>query len=176
VSVDYDDTTADGLDILAISELPSLVLSGPNLSENRFFSDNQLREEIVIGPYGVEVRRRRPPFTVDLAFTLTIASDRTTELFNMMEAVARFLHRNRWLEMPRDPADPDAGAVQWEMDPQGEFRPRLDGPDDIRVVTCGLVVRGFDIDEGLPFDIGKDVASAELATEPLEPSEPGASA
>ena len=36
--------------------------------------------------------------------------------------------------------------------------------DDVRVFTCGLVVRGFDIDEGLPMDLGKAVADApELA-------------
>ncbi|MBN2717922.1 MAG: IPT/TIG domain-containing protein, partial [Deltaproteobacteria bacterium] len=38
VSVDYDDTTVDGLNVVAISKLPSLVLSGPNVGENRFYS------------------------------------------------------------------------------------------------------------------------------------------
>ena len=29
----------------------------------------------------------------------------------------------------------------------------------MRAFTCGLVVRGFDVDEGLPLDLGKRVAS-----------------
>ena len=37
---------------------------------------------------------------------------------------------------------------------------------DVRVFTCGFVVRGFDLDEGLPMDLGKAVAEggAELST------------
>ena len=62
------------------------------------------------------------PYTVDLAFTLTAASDRTVELLNLMAAVATFLDRSRWVELPRDPDDSDAGVVRWEMDPEGEFQ------------------------------------------------------
>ena len=51
------------------------------------------------------------------------------------------------------------------MDPEGDFRTRLDGPGDVRVFTCGFVVRGFDVDEGLPLDIGRQVDETELETE-----------
>ena len=169
VSVDYDDTTVDGLNVVAISKLPSLVLSGPRVAENRFFSTNEPHEDVVPGPAGPELMRRRPPYTVDLSFTLTAASDRTVELLNLMAAVATFLNRNRWVELPRDPDDPGAGAARWEMDPEGEFQTRLDGPDDVRVFTCGFVVRGFDIDEGLPLDVGKAVAATELETDAIAP-------
>jgi len=157
VSVDYDDTTIDGLNVVAIAQLPSLVLSGPRVVENRFFSLNEAHEDVITGTAGPELVRRRPPYTVDLAFTLTAASDRTVELLNLMAAVATFLNRNRWIELPRDPGQPGAGVVQWEMDPDGEFQTRLDGPDDVRAFSCGLVVRGFDVDEGLPMDVGKAV-------------------
>ena len=169
VSVDYDDATVDGINVVAISTLPSLVLSGPRIAENRFFSTNEPHEDVVAGASGPELLRRRPPYTMDLAFTLTAASDRTVELLNLMAAVATFLNRNRWVRMPRDPADPEAGDVRWEMDPDGDFQTRLDGPDDVRVFTCGFVVRGFDIDEGLPLDIGKAVSDPELETEPFVP-------
>ena len=105
VSVDYDDTTIDGLNVVAISRLPSVVLSGPKVSENRFFSTNEPHEDVVPGSGGTELLRRRPPFTVDLSFTITAASDRTVELLNLMAAVATFLNRNRWFELPRDPED-----------------------------------------------------------------------
>ena len=167
VSVDYDDTTVDGMNVVAISKLPSLVLSGPRVAEDRFFSTNEPHEDVVAGAAGPELVRRRPPYTVDLVFTLTAASDRTVELLNLMAAVATFLNRNRWVEMPRDPAEPAAGVARWEMDPDGDFQTRLDGPDDVRAFTCGLVVRGFDLDEGLPLDVGRAVVETELQTEAL---------
>lgn len=169
VSVDYDDTTIDGMNVIAISKLPSLVLSGPRVVENRFFSTNEPHEDVVAGPAGPELLRRRPPLTVDLVFTITAASDRTVELLNLMAAAATFLNRNRWVELPRDPESPGAGTVRWEMDPEGEFQTRLDGPNDVRAFTCGFVVRGFDIDEGLPLNLGKAVADATLDTEAIAP-------
>jgi hypothetical protein len=59
------------------------------------------------------------------------------------------------------------------MDPQGEYRTRLDGPDGVRAFSCSFVIRGFDIDEGLPLDRGKAVDFAELETELLVPPNPG---
>lgn len=169
VAVDFDDTPLDGLDVTAIAKLPSLVLSGPRIKENRFYSTNTLEEEVAAGPSGPEIRRRRPPFTVDLEFAITGASDRAVELLNMMTAVASFLDRNRWLSMDRDPADPTKGAVRWEMDASGELQTSLEGKDDVRAFTWGLVIRGFDVDEGLPLDIGKAVADggAEIGVVPL---------
>lgn len=168
VALDYDDTPSDGLRIVAMARLPALVLSGPRLAESRFFSTNELREDAITGPSGPELRRRRPPLTMDLTFTITGASERTMELLNLMSATAAFLNRNRWLEVARNPADPAQGTVRWEMDPAGEFRSKLDGEDEVRVFTCGLVVRGFDIDEGLPKDIGKAVATPVVGVDPLK--------
>jgi len=165
VSVDYDDTVADGLDIVAMSKLPSLVLSGPRLKEDRFYSTNVPRKEPQTGTD--EVLRWGPSFTVDLKFTITAASDRTVELLNLMAAVATFLNRNRWIEMSRNPEDPTVGTARWEMDPDGDFRARLDGKDDVRAFTCGLVIRGFDVDEGLPLAPGKLALEIEVGTEPF---------
>jgi hypothetical protein len=148
VAVDYDDTTADGLDIVAIATLPSLVLSGPRLRENRFFSTNEPVELLVPGSYAKQWDQCGPVHTVDLGFTITGASRSTVELLNLMAATVSFLNRNRCLELDRDPAQPTAGTVRFEIDPEGELRTHLDGGDGVRAFTCGLVVRGFDIDEG----------------------------
>lgn len=158
VAVDFDDLTLDGLDVRSIATLPSLVLTGPRVKENRFYSTNALEEELVAGQSGPEVRRRRPPLTVDLEFALTGASDRAVELLNLMSAVATFLDRNRWLALDRDPADPSKGQARWEMDAAGELQTNLEGKDDVRAFTWGLVIRGFDIDEGLSLDVSKAVA------------------
>lgn len=169
VSVDYDDTTIDGLNVIAMAQVPSLVLSGPTLRPNRFYSANVAHEDVVGGASGPELVRRKPPYTVDLVFTLTAASERTAELFNLMAAVATFLNRNRWLELTRDPADASRGVVRWELDADGEFRTTLAGKDDVRAFGCGFVVRGFDVDEGLPLDLGKRVTEPELETLPIAP-------
>ena len=164
-SVDYDDTTIDGLHVTALAKVPSLVLSGPTVKPNRFYAANELGESVVTGTTGPEIVRHRPPYTVDLGFSITGTSERTAELFNLMAAVATFLNRNRWLEVLRDPSDPTRGTVRWELDADGEFRTQLAGRDDVRAFTCGLVVRGFDLDEGRPFDLARAVASPQLHTE-----------
>ena len=64
--------------------------------------------------------------------------------------------------LQRDPADASRGSVRWELDADGEFRTQLAGKDDVRAFTCGFVVRGFDVDEGLPLDLGKRVTETEL--------------
>lgn len=160
VAVDFDDTPLDGVDVVSVAKLPSLVLSGPRVKENRFYSSNEPHEEVVAAPGGPELQRRRPSYTVDVEFGLTGASDRAVELLNLIAAVATFFSRNRWLELPRDPDDGAKGNVRWELDPTGELRTALDGKDDVRAFTWALVVRGFDVDEGLPLDVGKAVAGA----------------
>jgi hypothetical protein len=67
VSVDYDDTTLDGLNVIAMAKVPSLVLSGPTLRPNRFYSANVAHEDVVAGVSGPELVRRKPPYTVDLS-------------------------------------------------------------------------------------------------------------
>jgi hypothetical protein len=166
VSVDYDDTV-DGQSIIAMAKLPSLVLTGPTLRQNRFYSANEPQYDVVGTPTGLQAVRRKPPLTVDLVFGLTVASSRTAELFNLMGSVATFLNRNRWLELPRDPSAPTRGTVRWELEPDGDFRTQLASRDDLRVFTCGFVVRGFDVDEGLPLDRNPFVDRPELETEGL---------
>ncbi len=161
VSVDYDDTLVDGHSVIAMAKLPSLVLTGPTLRQNRFYSANVAHFDVVGTPRGLEAVRRKPPLTVDLVFGVTAASSRTAELFNLMAAVATFLNRNRWLELPRDPANAARGTVRWELDADGDFHTQLASRDDVRVFTCGFVVRGFDVDEGLPLDL------AQLVKEPI---------
>ena len=83
---------ADGV-FDAMAELPSVVLSGPCLRENKFYGTCEAQEMVVLGELGYEVVSHRPPFPVDLEFTLTVASNSTVELLNLMAATATFLNR-----------------------------------------------------------------------------------
>ncbi len=164
VSVDYDDSFADGLDSRMTAKLPSLVLSGPRIKENRLYSTNVLEERLVMGPIGPEIERRRVPLTVDLMFTVTGASASTIELLNLLHAVTTFFACAPWVTMPRDPEQPSEGRVRWEMDPEGELRvfPVPNDKEDVRAFTSGFIVRGFDIGVGQPIDTGKIVADVSV--------------
>ncbi len=172
VSVEYDDTPTDGQSLILLAKLPAVALAGPTLRPNRFYSQNVLREQAVVGPLGLELQRVGPSATVDLVFSLTGASTRTSELLHLMTSVAAFLHRQRWLELPRDPANAALGTVRWELDPEGEMRSQPLGRDDVRAFSCGFVLRGFDIHEGVPIDRGQRVVTPELQTRPFERDEP----
>ncbi len=170
VSVEFPEEPEAVLSRVARATLPSLVLSGPRLRENREYSTNELGEEVVIGLAGPSLRRRRPPLTVDLEFGVTLASDRAAEMLNLQAALASFVHRNRWIAMPRDPTLPDGPIVGWELDPVGELRPLVEGTEhsDLRAFTWGLVIRGFDLAEDQLLDVHREVERAgEVSLEPL---------
>lgn len=160
VSVDYDESPPDG--VIAMANVPSLVLAGPTLRQNRFYSSNVALEELTQGPNGPEFTRRKPAFTVDLVFTITATSSRTAELLNLIAAVATFLNRNRWLKLDRSPGDTNLGRVRWEMDADGDLRTQLESKSDVRAFTWGLVVRGFDVDEGLLLDRARPVEATDV--------------
>ena len=164
VSVDYAVTNIDGLDVIPVASLPAVILSGPDLRENRFYSSNEAHEDIVPGTSGPEIKRRSPAYTVDLSFKLTVVSDRTVQLLNIMAAIGTFLNRNCFLEIDRGNEN---GTIRYEMSPDGDFRTHLYGEDDIRSFTCGFVVHGFDIDEGFHTSISKTVLHEELETLPI---------
>ncbi|MCP4675954.1 MAG: hypothetical protein GY854_10705, partial [Deltaproteobacteria bacterium] len=63
--------------------------------------------------------------------------------------------------------NPIADMVRWEMDPRGEFRTNLNGPGDVKAFTCAFVIRGFDIDEGLPIDAGTLVYETHVDAEQI---------
>ncbi len=155
VALDFGDESSSLRDALPVATLPALVLSGPHLRENRFYSSNELRQDVVAGDDGPELRIVRPPYTVDLEFALTGASDRAVELINLIAALATFFNRNHWLSLRRDEHDSSRGIARWELDALGELQTNLEGKDDVRSFTWGLVVRGFDLDEGLAFDVSK---------------------
>lgn len=157
VAVDYADARhLDGMQVVPIATLPALVLSPVQLPENRTYSTNELRERAVMGVKGPEIVRDTPPLTVDVELRLTGSSDSTIELLNLLAAVGDFLHRTKWVEMERDPADPSAGAARWALR-GGPFRTVLDGPDGVGAFTVDLAVRGFDLASGRAFENGAPV-------------------
>ena len=147
VQTDFDADTGEELHLAQIAAYPALVLVGPELAEDRFFSLNRMPE----APAGSEgFIRRRVPYTVDLGFTLVGASDHTLELLNLMASAQLFFHRNKFLDMDRDPAGPGAGQVRYEMDftPDGDLKVTSQpNESNVRSFSGKFVIRGFDLED-----------------------------
>jgi len=173
VHTDFDADVGTELHLAQIARLPALVLMGPELAENRFFSLNQL-PEVATGPG--RFAQRRVPYTVDLGFTVIAVSDHTTELLNLMAATQLFFHRNSFLEIDRDPANPDAGRVRYEMDiaHDGDLKVTSQpNESNVRSFSGRFVVRGFDLedlagvlDEGV---VARGAVTRDVVIQPPQP-------
>jgi len=176
VHTDFDAEIGAELHLAQIARLPAVVLMGPELAENRFFSLNQL-PEIATGPN--QFAHRRVPYTVDLGFTVIGVSDHTTELLNLMAATQLFFHRNSFLELDRDPADPDAGRVRYEMDVarDGDLKVTSQpNESNVRSFSGRFVVRGFDLEDlaGVPNEgvVARGAVASDVVIWPPQPLGP----
>lgn len=171
VHTDFDASPEDGLHLAAVARLPALVLAGPELRQNRIYSLNQQPVRALRDGEGFALHR--VPYTVDVGFTLVGITDRTAELLNLMSLCTLFLHKNKHLAVPRDPNDPDAGHVAYEMDfaPGGQFQVRSQPSEsNVRHFAGELVIRGFDIDEpqGIAIEHGRASSAIELNANRIE--------
>lgn len=147
VSVDYDSTTADNLNIVEKAALPSIILVGPTFRENRLFSLNAPRAEDLGGGF---FSKLRTPKTMDLEFDILVASDGTMELFVLMELCTQYFQRNIFLRVQREKGNPAAGEVEYEMDMlRGGEVATADRANEanLRQFSGRLVIRGVDLDE-----------------------------
>ncbi len=145
VNVDYADSPTGSANAALLAALPGLVLSGPALKENRFYSLNQAREVEVAG----EFKQLRPPKTVDLIFTIIGADDDEPRMLNLMHETTAFFNRNKMLRMLADPAV--AGVwVEYELEVQPDGDLESTGPvnnSNVRSFSGSFVIRGVDIED-----------------------------
>ncbi|HET9621810.1 MAG TPA: IPT/TIG domain-containing protein [Kofleriaceae bacterium] len=147
VHTDFDADAGAELHLATVAALPALVIVGPELAENRFFSLNQFPEH---ADEENRFSRRRHPYTVDLSFSLVGVSHHTVELLNLMAATQLFFHKNKYLTIDRDSTDADAGSVRYEMDlaKDGDLKTTsAPNASNIRSFSGRFVVRGFDLED-----------------------------
>jgi hypothetical protein len=138
-SVEYSTSPVeDGVEVLPVVQLPALVLSGPRVEVNRFYSANTVREEVING----QVIRHSPMLTVDLIFSLIGASRSTPEVLNLAVAAMTWLNRQRSVTIDKN---------TWELEMLGKVNTNTE--QTVRSFHLDLIVRGFDIDEGHAFDL-----------------------
>ena len=173
VHTDYDEAPNDNLDITQIASTPAIIVSGPDLRENRFFSLNQARtlptapgESVLLGV----------PYTVDLVFGIIgVTSGEagpSQQLLNLQAATQRFFQRNSYIRMPRDPNGDPNDLVEYEMDvtPDGDMKTSTaPNNSNVRHFKGEIVIRGFDIDD-------PNMAVAPTATTQDQPAPGGVNA
>ena len=145
------------------ASLPALVITGPDIRENRQLSDNA-------GPQMSDAHGNfvhcRPAYTADLTFSLVGASSSTVELLNMMSASITYLHQATYLSMHRDAEHPEFGVIRWPLSITGEVRTHLDNPDGIRSFSCQFCVHGFDLSAAAPMSATKPMQQSHIKTVP----------
>jgi hypothetical protein len=147
VHTDYDDQTGDQLHTTHVASLPALLLVGPDLAENRFYSINEPPEYDDDTSVEGDFVRTRVPVTYDVEFEVIGVSNRTHEMLNLMGALLGFMESNKTLAMDRDPNDPALGRVSYELEfvdrPTTATRSNL---SNLRHFTSRILIRGFDVE------------------------------
>ncbi len=145
VHTDFDAQPEDGTHTIEVAKLPSLLMVGPGMEGNRFYSSNVKRSVDMQDGGWAELR---PSRTVDLTFTLLGLSEFTQELLNFSQEVTAFFERNPYLYVLRDPADPSAGRVRYELActsvPSTASQPN---ESNVRQFSATCVIRGVDLDD-----------------------------
>jgi hypothetical protein len=145
---DYDDDATDFLQRAHIAKMPGLAVIGPDIDENRFFSTNT-KQTIDNGNGTFDIRRS--PYTVDLQFVVVGVAELSVQKLNLMAAFTKFINRNKFIQMDRDPDDLSAGRVLYEMDfiAEGGEPSATDRLNDsnVKAFSGTIIIRGFDLED-----------------------------
>jgi len=165
---DWDGDVSDLENIVEVAALPAVVLFGPRLIENKFFTQHGT---LTAAAPGGGYAERPAPQTDDLVFMLVGVSNQKLEAFALQSAVRQFFKKNPWLYLERDPEQPDLGFVKYDMvlDPAGiGFDPASDQKSNLRSFSGSFVVRGFDHEDLAGFPGDDVIARGAIVTESPE--------
>lgn len=157
VQTDYDPTTGDEMHVTQFAKLPGIVLVGPDLRENRFYSRNDQSENdqpdgtvsVLDGESPAGYFETRVPYTVDVLWEVIAASNNKVELLNLQANFVMFMHHNKWISILRNPADASKGSIRFELDFQPEGQPQtttIPNNSNVRSWSAKILIRGFDIE------------------------------
>lgn len=139
VNTDFDSSVGDDRDYTEVAELPAVVLTGPQLSENTFY---RRWVDPVVELSGDEFREQRRPKYNDLTFDVLVITDNQRQLINLIALIDTFMDNNKFV---------DLDDVRYEMD----FVPGSDMAvlkqsnnqlnSNIRTAKGQLLIRGFNM-------------------------------
>ena len=138
VHVDYDEDTGAEIHMTKVAKVPAIVVVGPDVTENRFYSLNEGIEVDEGTPEGDFVETREP-LTVDIGYEIIGLSDRSHEALNLLEATLLFFKKNKMLEID---------GLSYELDLVRGSEPSMRSAannDNLRSFSGRFVIRGVDL-------------------------------
>lgn len=145
-NTDYDPDTGAEISVINVPSFPHIVLVGPSLKENRFYSQNDPPDfQDDVGNF-VE---RKVPKTYDVSFSIIGVSDRKMEMLNLMHVTANFFRENTELRMNVSATDPTKGYCEFELDLTEDGGLASNGKannSNIQSFSGRCLIRGFNIE------------------------------
>lgn len=145
-NTDYDPDTGAEISVINVPSFPHIVLIGPTLKENRFYSVNDPPDfEDEDGNF-VE---RKVPKTYDVFFNIIGVSNRRLEMLNLMHVTANFFRDNTELRMNLSATDPSKGYREFELDLTEDGGFAANGKannSNVQSFSGRCMIRGFDIE------------------------------
>ena len=141
-STDYDPDT--GLPQIPVEQTPQLILTGPTMEFNAFFTFRGQAEVATADPEEFFLARRHR--VVDLHFEVTGVANSEVELINLQSLFETVVDRNTKIDFEFDPAVPALGTFPLELhivkSPDYQ-RVSKYANSDLRVFTAAIVLKGY---------------------------------
>lgn len=153
---DYQSPGGVSAHITELARLPGIILIGPELEENRFYSLNEEPDfdvaEDVEGP--TEFVTTNVPRTVDVTFAIFGFANRKQEALNLQQLVEWYFNQNKFFSLA-DGALRENDGNSYEMDLVEDARSvGAANNDNLHGFSARMVIRGFDIDVAPGLGIG----------------------
>lgn len=138
VHTDYS-ASPDSTRITKVASVPHVVLTGPETTEDRFFTANV---DGVTQVGSTEYRTHRIPRVLDLQFTLTVVDTSTSRILNILSLLTTFFDRNKFIALD---------GIQYELDVVREedfslIKQTNDLMDsNLRTVRGSFAIKGFPV-------------------------------
>lgn len=146
VSVDFGETP---FDFTALGELPALVISHPDMVEDRpHYNSNADIEQG--GAPATTFTKRRAPRTYMVTYTIWGFAKLAQQVIPLQVLVGQFFDRNPRLTIAVDPNDSSKGEISYTMYVPIEAPLRgttVPNPNDIKSFTGTFVIRGVNVEE-----------------------------
>jgi hypothetical protein len=121
---DFDESTADLMNRVALAKLPAIILVGPTLELLPIVNNNA--EPAITLPVGdpepTDFEARDQIRQVNMTYEVRLLSSSKKEMLNLIQACYGFHQRNEYLtDVLRDPLTPAAGVVRYPLRIVGDF-------------------------------------------------------
>lgn len=163
-NTDYDPDTGAEISVINVPSFPHIVLIGPSLKENRFYSQNDPPDFEDGNGNFVE---RRVPKTYDVIFSIVGVSNRRMEMLNLMHVTANFFRDNTELRMNVSATDLAAGFCEFELDLTEDGGLASNGKannSNVQSFSGRCLIRGFNIESVSGIDSGASEFGVSAAT------------